>query len=317
MSASWGVIATIKAPTEDVLAFCAHHLELGAHRLYIYLDDGNARTFEALRKHPKIKPVICDDDWWAKRRGRPEKHQSRQFLNARHACNRRAEVDWLTHIDVDEFLMPDGGRSVGDILETLPLACLCARMRPAEALAEDPEHPTAPETCFKTFHLDQRARQAAAERVFPTFGRHLSGGFLSHVAGKLFFRAGIGMKVKIHNVWLDDDENPGQVELPEIALLHMHAESWEHWRGRFDYRMRMGSYRPGLQPPVGRGRGGLPPHELFTTILESEGEAGLRAFHDEVCRASPALLARLDAEGLLRRHALALGELRLRHFPEG
>ncbi|MWD27566.1 glycosyltransferase family 2 protein [Aquicoccus sp. SCR17] len=316
MSASWGLIATVKAPTEQLLDFCAHHLELGAQRLYIYLDDCNEQSFARLRAHPKIKPVMTDAAWWEKRRGRPDKHQSRQFLNARHACNRRAEVQWLAHIDVDEFLMPEAG-TVGEILERLPLTCLCARMRPAEALAEDPDHPTAPETCFKAMHVPAAERQQAAERAFPEFGRYLSGGFLSHVAGKLFFRAGIGMKVKIHNVYMDDEENPGEQELPEVALLHMHAESWEDWRARFDYRMAAGSYREGLKAPVNSGRGGLPLHDLFTGILEAEGEAGLRRFYETICRATPALQQRLAAEGLLRRHHLSLGEKRARHFPGG
>ncbi|WP_238367103.1 glycosyltransferase family 2 protein [Mesobacterium pallidum] len=308
---SWGIIATVKAPTRDILNFVAHHLSAGAHRIYLYLDDGDPVTAKALKGHKQLKVVETGAEWWAKRKGRPDKHQARQVMNARHACNRNPECDWLIHIDVDEFLVGD----VSAALDAVPVTCLAARVRPIEALAEDPAHPTAPATCFKGFHVDQKARQAAAARAYPTWGQHLSGGFLSHVQGKVFFRAGIGMRVKIHNAYLDDDENPGQVELGDLALCHMHAESWEAWRGRFDYRLDKGSYRAELRAPVWRNQGGLTLHELFTGLMETEGEAGLRAFYDEVCLATPDTQARLEAEGLLRRIDLGLDAKRLAQFP--
>ena len=73
-----------------------------------------------------------------RRNGRPAKHQARQGSNARHANNRHAnkdrpEVDWLAHIDTDEFLLP--AQPVAETLAALPSECLCARVRPVEALA--------------------------------------------------------------------------------------------------------------------------------------------------------------------------------------
>ena len=130
---SWGLICTTNAPTLDVLNFCAHHLDIGAERLFVYLDAPNDLTFQILKAHPKIRPVTCEDGWWQKRKGRPAKHQVRQVLNARHACNRRADVDWLTHIDVDEFLLP--ARPLTEILDEMPVHSLCGRIRPIEALA--------------------------------------------------------------------------------------------------------------------------------------------------------------------------------------
>lgn len=310
---SWGVICTTNAPTRDVLNFCAHHLELGAQRLYIYLDGDFPETFKALKAHGKIRPVTCDQAWWEKRKGRPAKHQVRQVLNARHACNRRADVQWLTHIDVDEFLLP--ARPLSQQLEEMPVTALCGRIRPVEALAPVDENDRKLRY-FKAMHSELEARLAATERVFPGFGPYLSGGFLSHVAGKVIFRTGIGMKVKIHNCFLDDEQNPGEVEMPETELAHAHAESWEDWRARFDYRLESGSYRPDLGPPPGRRKAGINMHTLFRELLESEGEAGLRRFHDEICVAAPPLLDRLREEGLLREVELDLDRKRARHFPE-
>lgn len=307
----WGTVTTVRAPLRAVLDFAAWHLEAGAHRLYIYLDDPAPETEAVLATHPKIRVFTTDDAWWAKRNGRPDRHQSRQAANARHANNRKPEVDWLAHVDVDEFLL--SGTPVADHLAALPDSALCARVRPVEALA--PGDGTEPgETAFKAFHLDQQARQAAALDCFPTWGRHLSGGFLSHVAGKLFFRAGTpGLQIRIHNVTLNGDQNPGQVELTGIELGHFHAADWDHFIAAYRFRLARGSYRAELKPQA-RTEGAVNLHDLFRSIEATGGEAALRAFFDEVCTAGRGLCARLEAHGLLRRHRMDLDRLRDRHF---
>ncbi|MCT4609935.1 MAG: glycosyltransferase family 2 protein [Pelagimonas sp.] len=306
----WGTVSTIKSPLREILNFAAWHLEQGAHRLYIYLDEDAPQTQTILQAHPKIKAQITDAAYWEKRKGRPEMHQVRQTTNARHANNRRQEVDWLAHIDVDEFLLP--ARPIAQILSELPETCLCARVRPIEALANPQPQP---ETYFKAFHLGQTDRQEAAAQCFPTWGQHLSGGFLSHVAGKLFFRAGTkGLQPRIHNVRLKGDSNPGQVHLTEIELAHFHAADWDHFLRAYRFRLERGSYRAELQPQV-RSEGAVNLHDLFNMIEAEGGEAALRLMFDEVCTATPDLRARLQTHGLLRSHVLPLDDLREKHFP--
>lgn len=310
---TWGTVTTVKAPLEAIQRFAAWHLEQGAHRIYLYLDDDVPDTLAALKAHPKIRVLHTDAAYWAKRKVRPDKHQVRQSMNARHCNNRKPEVDWLTHIDVDEFLIPE--TPIDQQLAGLTAANFCARVRPIEAFAPGPDTPE-DETLFKSFHLDQKARQDASETCFPTWGRHLSGGFLSHVAGKLFFRTGLkGLQIKIHNVVLDGVENPGMVPLPGIALGHFHADSWDHFLSSYRYRLTRGSYRDELKAQVQRS-GALKLHDLFTLIEEDGGEPALRQFFDEVCTATPDLIRRLEAEGLLRRHRLNLEALRAKHFPD-
>ncbi|WP_417205118.1 glycosyltransferase family 2 protein [Antarctobacter sp.] len=307
----WGTVTTVKAPLEAIQRFAAWHLEQGAHRLYLYLDEDAPETLAALKAHPKIRVTQTDAAYWAKRNGRPDKHQARQAANARHANNRKPEVDWLAHIDVDEFLLSD--RPIADQLTALPAEALCARIRPVEALAPG-SGTAAGETAFKGFHLDQAARQQAAQACFPNWGRHLSGGFLSHVAGKLFFRAGTkGLQIRIHNVVLNDVQNPGQTALPDIELGHFHADSWDHFLTSYQFRLARGSYRAELKPQV-RAEGAVSLHDLFQSIEEAGGEPALRRFYEEVCVADTALCDRLEAHGLLRRHRLRLAELRGCHF---
>ena len=213
----WGLVATIKAPAAQVLAFAAHHLDLGAHRLFLYLDDENQAAFDALAAHPKCRPVLTDAAYWAKLgMKRRVKHQARQTENARHAYGRAAgQVAWLAHIDVDEYLTPlPGAAPLGQQLAALPPSCLSARIRPAEALAQPPAQPASqptaqpaaqPVTHFKMLHPDRATRDRYARALWPDYGAHLNGGFLSHVAGKLIYRTGVtGLRVQIHNIFVHD-----------------------------------------------------------------------------------------------------------------
>ncbi|SFD82313.1 glycosyltransferase family 2 protein [Roseivivax sediminis] len=308
----WGAVCTTNAALEAVLDFAAWHLELGAQRIYLYLDEPDPETEATLSAHPRLRVVRTDDAYWKKRGGRPEAHQARQSRNARHAYSRRTEVDWLTHIDVDEFLVPE--RPVEEVLSALPGDVFCTRVRPMEALA--PGAGDMPGTrSFKALHLDQTRRAAAARACFPDWADHLSGGFLSHVAGKLFFRTGAeGVQIRIHNVFRAGEQNPGMVELPQIALAHLHAESWDHFLAAYRFRLARGSYRAELKPQV-RGPDALSLHDLFRRIEAEGGEAALRRFFEDVATATPTLCAALEREGLLRRLPFAPTALRRTHFP--
>lgn len=310
---TWGVIATIKADTPAILRFVAHHLELGAHRVYVYLDDVNEDAQAILRDHPKCRVVRTDAGYWARHNnGRPEMHQPRQTFNATRAYKRAHEVDWLMHMDVDEFLVCDA--QIASYLAALPDSMQCARARPMELLAGgDPQVDAA----FKTFIPPGKERERVVATLYPTYGPHLKGGFLSHIAGKIFVRTGIeGLKFRIHNAFLEGETNPNHTEMPDIHLAHFHSADWDSWHAHFAYRFREGSYREGLGPARSRDRGGITTHELFTLIHEAQGEAGLRAFFDEVCADTPALRARLEAAGHLKRMRFAFDTVTAKHFPD-
>jgi len=309
-SPTWGVVATIKAPTVDTLNFVAHHLELGAAHVWIYLDAANPEAKEQLKPHPQLTVVRTGDNYWQKTRGKkPPMHQPRQSFNVRHAYNRAKKVDWLLHIDVDEFLWPD--RSITEQLAELPEDCLVARVRPAEAMASV-------EDCdvihFKSFIADSTLRNRLVAEIYPNFAPYLKNGFVSHVAGKMFLRTGQkDMAIKIHNVTQNGRQNPGQVELQDVALLHLHTTSWDHWMQGFSYRHKKGSYRDELGAAVPEDQGGLNLHKLFAHLAEEPD--GLRQFYEEVCVATPELLQKLEAHGLLRSHRLDLEARRRKHFP--
>lgn len=306
----WGLSATILAPVPDTLRFAAYHLEQGAHRLYIYLDQENPKAYAALKAHPKIRVHTCDVAHWRKLMGkRPERHQVRQTFNATHAYNRRAEVDWLIHMDADEFIVPQ--KPITDILSALPPEQISARVRPIEMLGGSG-------TAFKAFIPAGGTRRALVETLYPTFGKHIRGGFLSHLAGKLFVRTGLpDITVRIHNAFQSDEMLPKAAELTKLELAHCHARSWDAWRNAYTYRLQKGSYRSELKPATAVEKGGMSLHDLFNLIEEDSGEAGLLQFYDEVIGDSPDMRARLGNHGLLRLVDLDLNTVAQKHFPDG
>ena len=303
----WGLVSTIKAPARDILRFAAYHLNAGAHRLYIYLDEHNADAFNPLKSHPKCRVTTCDDAYWTKHGNCPQKHQARQSVNATHAYQRRAEVDWLIHIDVDEFLVSEQG--VDTVLAQIPPDMPGARIRPMEALSGDT-------SAFKKFIPNGPDRTRIVRDIYPTYGGYIKGGFLSHLAGKLFLRKGLdNTRLQIHNAFQGETAIPAIDHLQGIDLAHAHAKTWEDWHASYRYRLEHGSYRAGLAPNKPRDKGGLSMHDLFIMIENEEGTKGLRAFFDEVCADTPSLRARLSAHNLLHLQDLRLDQAMATHFP--
>lgn len=306
---TWGLSATIRAPAAEILRFAAYHLEAGAHRLFLYLDDDNPAAFDALKAHPKVRVTRCDEDHWD-RLGmkRPRKHQVRQSANATHAYHRAGDVNWLIHMDVDEFLVSQ--RSIAEALAACPADQKITRIRPMEALAGDG-------TAFKAFIPNGPDRANIVHDLYPTYGAYVKGGFLSHLAGKVFVRTGLpDVRVQIHNAFWDDEMLKGPEQHPEIDLAHLHAANWQDWLAAYRFRVSKGSYRAELAPNKPRDKGGLSMHDLLTTIEAQDGEAGLRAFFEELCADTPALRERLAGFGLLKRANLGLKATLSTHFPQ-
>jgi len=313
--AKWGIVSTIKAETVPILNFVAHHLALGAHRIHIFLDEDNPEARAALATQPRVIVTVCDADYWSQKGERPEKHQARQTRNATRAYRRRPGVEWLAHIDVDEFIWPD--TPIGAQLNALKPDAEIARMRPVEAMADPEGEPPRPGQWFKAYTRQQRPRREQTAEIYPSFGLHLNGGFLSHVAGKIFVRTGIEkVNFRIHNAFIHGVQMEREDELTDATLCHLHAPDFDHWQRAYRYRLTRGSYRPDLKPAPNPDGAGLNMNALFSMLEAEGGEDALRAFYDEVCTATPDLRARLDHHGLLRRIDLDLATKRAQFFPD-
>ena len=291
----WGVVSTIDAPVDDIARFAAHYLTLGAARIDIYLDRPCPEALTFFGSEPRVHLTICDADYWASTgKDHPDAHQLRQAYNATRAY-RASDLDWLAHVDVDEFLICP--IPVARALRFVPDHAAQARMRPVEALADgsvNPKH-------FKISHRQAGQKRRVLDTIYPNYGSYLTGGFISHTSGKVFARTGLdGVRFGIHGLKKDGAGIENEAAMPRMKLAHLHARSFDAFRGRMDFRLERGSYRkPGEDDAMRLG-------DVLDFVIETEGEAGLRHFFDEVCTDSPALRDRLAGHEMLFTHALDL-----------
>lgn len=292
---AWGLCTTVKAPAEQVLAFTAYHLNLGAAHLWLFFDDPDDPAYDAVAGHPDVTATRCDMGYWQALAGkRPDKHQNRQGRNMQSVYN-STSLPWLGHIDVDEYLLPR--RDLGQILDTLDgldIEDKILRIAPWEALHD----PAMPDDIFTARHFRAALRgggpdaQAARDRVFGPYAPLLHKGVLSHAAGKCIFRTGLSrFEPRLHGAFRAGARVSLGDFTPEVALLHFHAEDPQRWKERLQFRLTRGAYQ--FNPP------------LQQWLLAAD-ETATDAFYAAVQTASPDVLATLRAEDVLMEASLNL-----------
>jgi hypothetical protein len=246
--ATWGLVSTIKAPEEKVLAFAAHHLSLGADHLWLYFDDPDQPVPQPLADHPRITVVPCDDSHWARvGKKRPPQHQNRQTHNARYTYREKLSTDWIAHIDVDEFILAP--RPVATILDETPAETIAMKLEPFEAMHD----PLLPDDIYTSREFRGALRHEHWPRrraALGTYRKVIRDGMLSHTIGKVIYRSRVpGLLPRLHAVMVDKEFVPTPTWHPEMRLLHFHAQDRQAWLDALEFRITLGAYqfRPELQ----------------------------------------------------------------------
>ena len=308
---TWGTVTLAKAPLAQIAAFAAYHLDLGAHQVLIYLDapDGAAEQFLSL--NPKVRVIPCDDTYWAaQKKPRMKAHQMRQAWVATQAYQ-HAKVDWLAHLDIDEFLLPpdNGPNAMQALLGTASPSDAALHLPPAEMLAGSQG-----DELFKLLPDYGTVDPFPAEDVYPNFGTSLPHGFVSHRSGKNIARTGLdSIRLGIHEMLYDGRVITNRRHPTGAFVGHAHATSWAAFRDKLDFRLNRGSYRKSDDEK-------LQLSDILGFMQQESGEDGLRQFFSEVCEATPELTQALDNHGLLLRRRLDLNTKIARHFgplPDG
>lgn len=290
MMPSWGLVATVKAPEEELLAFVAYHLSLGASRLWLYFDDPDDPAYERVAKLPRVTAIRCTNWYWARRGGRRDALYLRQISNALHA-QRKCRLDWLGHIDVDEYLYTS--RPVAQVLAAMPDKVPNLLMEPFEAM-HDPGLPddiftarqfrgplTAP---YRALHADIFGRMASA----------VAKGSLSHIIGKSFCRPQVpGVAIALHDVILNRQKQRTTFH-PELRLLHFHAQDPVEWRRMLPFRLARGAYH-------------FEEERQLHAFLSTADDKALQDFYDATMTLTPEKIALLQAHD-----RLITADLRLR-----
>lgn len=288
---TWGICATVKSTPEQVQAFAAYHLALGAAHIWLHFDDPDDPAAD-LFSHPRITTQRCTDSYWMDYIGkRPERHQNRQGRNM-HRIYKTAALPWIAHIDVDEYILPDTDTDIATALAALPADQPMLRLAPWEALHD----PALPDDIFTAQHfraaLNGQRNEAARIRAFGPYAPFLSNGVLSHSAGKCFFRTGLSrFEPRLHGAFRAGARVPGGDFAQGIALLHFHAEDPARWRNRLHFRLTKGAYQ--YNPPL---------QDWLLTASDPE----IDQFYTATQTATPETLDKLRAEQALLTASLNL-----------
>lgn len=290
----WGIVSTVKAPLREVAEFIAYHLDLGAHRIHIHLDDPNPALAERLAHH-KVRFTQCDDAYWAGKSDRARAtHEMRQVFNATRMY-RITQLDWLAHIDVDEFILTRD--PVADLLASVDANCSHVALEPVEMM-------DSPGTLhhFKRYgSVEERAI------IYPQFGPLVRGGFIGTASPKIIARRGLDdIRFGIHALRLRGDVVQGGGTLPGVELGHAHAPDFDTFKRHMTYRLDKGSYRDRNGQPNAKGH-------LIRALLEDPDPNALRRFHAELCVPTPERLDLLAAHDMLRTERLDL-DAKVRRF---
>lgn len=257
--AGWGVVSTMKAPEDKVLAFAAHHLSLGADHLWLFFDDPSQPIPRPLADHPRVTVTLCDENHWIRTsRKRPPQHQNRQTQNARLTYRELVTSDWIVHIDVDEFLLP--ARPIAAILDDAPAETIAMKLEPFEAMHD----PLLPDDIFTSREFRGALRHEHWPRRRAALGPYrkvIRDGMLSHTVGKVIYRTRVaGLLPRLHAVMVNREFVKTPDWQPEVKLLHFHAQDRADWLARLPFRMTKGAYqfRPELQSFLAEA----PPEEI-------------------------------------------------------
>ncbi len=285
----WGIVATVLAPLRDIARFAAFHLDLGASEINIYLDRPDAEIVEFFAPFKTIKIVQCDEQYWdGKREKARSTHQLRQAFNATR-CYKRSKMDWLCHIDVDEFLLTQS--PIAENLANAPDDAAYMQMLPVELLSQS--NPFTGPSSFKLTCASASQPSSVVTTIYPEFGPFLRDGFISHTAGKYFARPRLdNLRMGIHSLRHQGKYVRNGETFKTVYVGHAHAPDWDVFNKHMKFRMSHGSYRR-------KPNESMKLQDILQVISKSEGEPGLRRFYDDVCLATPSLLERLSEHDML------------------
>lgn len=287
-SGGWGLVATVKAPQDQVMAFVAHHLAIGARHIWIYLDDPDDPAFDTLSRIAEVTVTRCDTAHWARIGTRPDRHQNRQSRNAQEAYRAASKgagkakgagkIGWLGHIDVDEFIFCD--QPLLDHLDSLSEDQVMMRLEPFEAM-HDPD--LRPDIFTGQYFRGALTRDLPElrETILGPYHQLIPDGLLSHRQGKALSRTGInGLQPRLHGPFLKGFRLPGPQFQPGVALLHFHAQDRARWQAALPFRLTRGAYQyhPAMQDHLSAAS----PDEVATfyattQMLTPDKRAALRA----------------------------------------
>lgn len=196
MQSKWSLVTTVKAPDDLIERFIQHYLDMGASKMYIFLDSPNEQLIHKKINDERISFFFCDPEFWEKRQHfhslrykkgeRSDFVEYRQYHNLLHASS-ICETEWLLNVDIDELLF--SMIDINEELSRIPDNIFTVLIRPLEAVYLK-EEPASLINTFDTKYFKSRRKVDYDfwNDIYPDKGLKHKSGFFGHVTGKSFIR---------------------------------------------------------------------------------------------------------------------------------
>jgi hypothetical protein len=233
---AWSVVCTTARPNDlQMAAFLAHHLDMGAAEIFVYLDT-SASIQDPL--DPRITVKTTDSAYWHAKGGRPADHRARQIKNANDALQWTSS-SFITHLDDDELIYSP--RSLIGILSELPADLDGVELPPCEpCLPRVPrfqhELYTSPFRRLLPPGIPGEKRSVA---LFGEVGRVVARGLQGHRMGKFIIRTTQKrIQLGIHRANIEG--RPARCrKYDDLVLLHLFASDPIVWLNKFLRRLQL------------------------------------------------------------------------------
>lgn len=278
----WSVVATVKAPKELIDIFVNHYINLGAEKIYLYLDDPKDSYIKDLyESNTKVDIELCTPEYWSidynfdnlKYAGRSDAVERRQEHNLVHAIS-KCTSKWILCVDIDELIY--ARRSINEILCEIPDNLFSLRLKPYEAIYLN-EAPQTMDEVFSTKYFKHRNKRIDLtfwNKKYPKEYIHKNGLF-GHITGKAFLRTDIPLKYPaLHNPYPINAEMKSIFLVDEIKLLHYEALTVDFFIEKTLNRLNKVFYTPSLDKPSVDRLANL--KELY----DSKGRQGLESAYE-------------------------------------
>ncbi|HMP91167.1 MAG TPA: glycosyltransferase family 2 protein [Kiritimatiellia bacterium] len=225
------IICCLHSMTAMTPAFIAYHQAMGVRRFFLYLDRCPKVTVDRIATLPGVECHIADRDT-------NTDNIINQLACADHALQRcrKLGIDWLLHIDVDEFACGDDETgSLTNLLDKAPDDIEQIILRTRETIptpVSSPwnfweQHAVWSETPPSRMILDPRTNQAV--NVTRTLG---------HQQGKSLVRTSAPVQAGNSHRWTryTGKQLPPLVDIPTLCLgehIHFHLFSPEQWLEKY------------------------------------------------------------------------------------
>ncbi len=291
----WGVVMTASEPLALVETNVRWHLATGAETVFVFLDDPNDPSKDALGAIPNCSVHLCDDRYWNEakpKNGRPPSQMRRQTINANWAQS-HCDLDWLFHIDADEFIWQDGNLRSELADHRDPRTEL--NLPVFERVFPKGQQQSLFDGAFRA-SSDLTSDQAYA--VFGSFASLIKRGQYSHGAGKSGVCVGAGLRLGVHNATRTGSggqQRRAAKRVSETArLLHFDGVTPLHWMMK---ALRYRQTSPEVQAKV------LQPHraaQIRWMMERSDTMDSMRQAHRCMFSLTDERRLKLNAFGLLR-----------------